>query len=65
MTRAITLTVWVLIAAALVGYWVFAARGRSGFPTAGDLLSVVMRSNGWRWAVLVGWMWLGWHFFVR
>jgi hypothetical protein len=34
-------------------------------PTFGDVLSFLMRSGPGRWAVLVGWWWLGWHFFVR
>jgi hypothetical protein len=38
--------------------------GRPGStPTA--YLATVMRHPAGRWLVLLSWMWVGWHFFVR
>ena len=31
----------------------------------GDVLAFLMRPRVGRWFVLIGWLWLGWHLFVR
>ena len=52
--------------AVLAGALVLHARGtgRAGStPTA--CLATVMRRPVGRWLVLLLWMWVGWHFFVR
>jgi hypothetical protein len=60
-------------AAILGGYAVLAvcaavllvrARGRPG-ATPAAYLTTVMRRPVARWVLLLLWMWVGWHFFVR
>lgn len=34
-------------------------------PTLGDILSFFLRARGGRLILYVGWLWLGWHLFVR
>jgi hypothetical protein len=41
------------------------ARRRETRPTIGDVFSVLVSSNRGRFLVLLGWWWMGWHFFVR
>jgi hypothetical protein len=40
------------------------ARGRPGATPAAYLTTVMSHPAG-RWTVLLLWMWVGWHFFVR
>jgi hypothetical protein len=40
------------------------ARGRPG-ATPAAYLTTVMHHPAARWVVLLLWMWVGWHFFVR
>jgi hypothetical protein len=40
------------------------ARGRE-LATLSDVVSLVMRSRVTKVLVLAGWLWLGWHLFVR
>lgn len=40
------------------------ARSRPGATPAAYLTAVMSRGAG-RWVVLLLWMWVGWHFFVR
>ncbi len=49
-----------MTAAELAG---FLSKGR--FPSFGDVLAFLMRTRIGRWFVLIGWLWLGWHLFVR
>jgi hypothetical protein len=54
----------VLVALAIVLAWPARGPARSGSsPTA--YLATVMSHPAGRWLVLLMWMWLGWHFFVR
>jgi hypothetical protein len=56
---------WIVLGLAmLVAEAVGLLSGRR-FPTLGDVLSFLMRSRVGRWFVLIGWVWLGWHLFVR
>jgi hypothetical protein len=41
------------------------ARRRESWPRIGDVFSVLVSRNSGRVLVLLGWWWLGWHFFVR
>jgi Family of unknown function (DUF6186) len=63
VTRAITLAGYVVIAAA-IGVSELRAR-RGGTATIGDALTLLMRRRVGRGIVLAGWLWLGWHLFVR
>jgi Family of unknown function (DUF6186) len=51
------LTLWAII----LLLW---ARGRPG-ATPATYLTAVMSHPAGRWVVLLLWMWVGWHFFVR
>lgn len=57
--------VWFVIGAAVLIFELVALFGDEELPTIGDVLSHVMRSTAGRWFMLVGWVWLGWHLFVR
>ena len=41
------------------------ARRRETRPTIGDVFGVLVSRSSGRFLVLLGWWWLGWHFFVR
>jgi len=41
------------------------ARRSSTWPHIGDVFTVLMRRPTGRFLVVLGWWWLGWHFFVR
>ena len=42
------------------------ARWRAhGSATMGDVLTMIMRTSAGRWFVMLAWVWLGWHLFVR
>jgi hypothetical protein len=64
MSRTVTLlgyAVVVATAAALEAR----ARRRPGGPTAGRALHVLLRHPALHLLVVAGWLWLGWHLFVR
>ena len=62
--RSVTLTGYVLIAAVAAGMELVARRsGRPCLP--GDALDAVLRHRPLRVLVQAGWLWLGWHLFVR
>ena len=64
MTRTITLVGYAVVAAALVGCQVAALVG-GRIPTLGQALLAVTRRPAGRWLLVVGWLWIGWHLFVR
>ncbi len=64
MSRTITLFGYAVIAAALVGYQLAALVWRR-IPTIGQAASFVTRRRAGRWFILAGWLWAGWHLFVR
>ncbi|HWC12123.1 MAG TPA: DUF6186 family protein [Acidimicrobiales bacterium] len=64
MTRLVTLLGYAVIAVAALA--LEAAARRSGrLATFGEALSIVRRSWPLRLVLLAGWLWLGWHLFVR
>ena len=63
MTRALTFAGYVVIAVA-IGLHERRTRA-SGSATFVDALTLVTRSRVGRWALVGGWLWLGWHLFVR
>ncbi len=64
-SRVITIVVWVLLATGLVSCQTLAILHPDRLPGFGEILTWVMRAPFWRWLVFIGWMWLGWHLFVR
>jgi Family of unknown function (DUF6186) len=63
MSRDVTLVGYALLAVAAAGLAAAARRRASG--TFADALTFVMRHRPARFAALAGWLWLGWHLFVR
>jgi hypothetical protein len=64
MTRLLTLIGYGVLAGGAVGLELAARRSRR-LATFGDVLDVVLRRWPVRAALLAGWLWLGWHLFVR
>ena len=65
MTRTATLAGYALTAAALLVYQLAGLRWRRT-PTIGEALGhAVGRWRPVRYVLLAGWLWLGWHLFVR
>jgi Family of unknown function (DUF6186) len=64
VTRALTLVGYVVVAIAAAGLELAARRWRRG-ARLGDVLGVALRRGPVRLVVLAGWLWIGWHLFVR
>ena len=64
MTRGVTVLGYVLIALAAFALEV-AGRGTHRIPTFGQALAAALRRPPLRLVVLAGWLWVGWHVFVR
>lgn len=65
LTRTITIAGFALIIAAMVVLEVIARRRTTRIPTAGEWLGYLMRARFGRVLILVGWWWIGWHYFAR
>ena len=63
--RTVLLTGFSLIALALVGLEVGARTRRVESASFGQLVDAMARRRASRVAALSGWLWLGWHLFVR
>ena len=61
----ITVLGFTIILAALIGTEVTARAKRAGVPTFAQIVTRVMRTRTGRVGVLVGWAWLGLHFFAK
>ncbi len=64
-TRAITIAGFVVVIAALCVLELIARRPDSRIPTLSEWLGFVMRPTAGRALILLGWLWLGWHYFAR
>ncbi len=64
MTRGQTLIGYAAIASAMVVYHLAGWRARRT-PTLGELVGALATWPPTRWLLLAGWLWLGWHLFVR
>ena len=64
MTRLSTLAGFVVLATAVVGVQVAALRG-ADVATLGTVVRALTHRRLTRWLLLAGWLWLGWHLFVR
>ena len=69
MNRGITLAGYVVLVGALVlrqlSAWRASRRHQVGRPLSFGELVVVVRRSQFRWPLLGGWLWLGWHLFAR
>jgi len=63
-SRTATFVVWGVLAAVLVATELFAITTRR-IPTVGAWIRTLVRNPAVRVVLLAGWLWLGWHFFVR
>ncbi len=64
MSRTVTLVGYgLVVAAAVVCQLVALVSGR--ISTLGQAVSVLSRRRPARWLLLAGWLWTGWHLFVR
>jgi hypothetical protein len=63
--RAITIIGFCAIIAALVVLEMLGRRRTNKIPTLSEWLGYVMRPRAGRALVLLGWLWLGWHYFAR
>ena len=55
---------WAMLACAVIGTQVLAVRSRK-VATVGELLKQLTARPVVRAVALLGWLWVGWHFFVR
>jgi Family of unknown function (DUF6186) len=63
--RGITIVGFVAVIAALVLLELLGRNPRTRIPTLGEWLGYVMRPAAGRVLILLGWLWLGWHYFAR
>jgi hypothetical protein len=64
MTRTITVSGYVILAAAMVTYQTLGLVRRET-ATLGQAVATLIRSRAGRSFILTVWLWLGWHAFVR
>ena len=64
-TRAVTIAGFAVAVAAMLVLEILARRPGSRIPTVGQWLGYLMRPKIGRFLVLLGWWWLGWHYFAR
>ena len=65
VTRVITIIGFAALILALFVLEFMARRKGSRIPTLGAWLGYAMRSKAGRVLILLGWLWLGWHYFSR
>jgi hypothetical protein len=64
-TRAITIIGFLAVISALIVLEILGRRKTNIIPKLGEWLGYIMRSRAGRALVLLGWLWLGWHYFAR
>jgi hypothetical protein len=64
-TRDFTIAGFATVILALFALEILARRKNSSIPTLGQILGYAMRPRAGRFLILLGWLWLGWHFFSR
>ena len=65
VTRILTVLGFAAVIAALAVLELLGRRKGSRIPTLGEWLGYVVRSRAGRLLILLGWLWLGWHYFSR
>jgi hypothetical protein len=63
--RTVTVGGFVAVIVALVLLEILGRSRRTAVPALGEWLGYVMRSAAGRALILLGWLWLGWHYFAR
>jgi len=64
-TRAVTIAGFVAVVIAMIVLEILGRRPGSRIPTVGEWLGYLMRPRIGRALILLGWWWLGWHYFAR
>lgn len=64
-SRDWALVVWGLLGIGVVTCLVATALSEERFPTLGVTVRRITASRVGRVAMVIGWMWLGWHAFAR
>jgi hypothetical protein len=64
-TRVITIIGFAALILALFVLEFLGRRKDTRIPALGEWLGYVMRSWAGRLLILLGWLWLGWHYFSR
>jgi Family of unknown function (DUF6186) len=65
ITRVITIIGFTFIVGGLFTLEYLGRRRTNRIPTVGQWLGWVMRWPVGRVLILLGWLWLGWHYFAR
>jgi ABC-type dipeptide/oligopeptide/nickel transport system permease subunit len=65
VTRVLTILGFAAVIIALLALEFLGRRKNSRIPTLGEWLGYVMRSRAGRLLILLGWLWIGWHYFSR
>jgi len=65
VTRVITIIGFAGVISALVALEIIGRRRTTRVPTVGEWLGYLMRARAGRALILLGWLWLGWHYFAR
>lgn len=65
ITRIITVIGFVIVIGAIGTLELVARRPTNKIPTIGEWLGYLMRGRAGRVLILLGWLWLGWHYFAR
>lgn len=64
-SRQVSVLVWSVLGVALISCEVAAVLTRGAIPRFGTVVRRVIANPVARVVVLLGWMWQGWHQFVR
>jgi hypothetical protein len=64
-SEVVTAIGFAVIIATLVTLELLGRRRTNKIPTTGEWLGYIMRPRAGRALILLGWLWLGWHYFAR
>jgi hypothetical protein len=65
MTRTVALAIWAVLAGLLVACEFLSLLTRRRLAGLLETTTRISATPALRVALLLGWMWLGWHFFAR
>lgn len=64
-TRTITVVGFAAVISVFIFLEILGRSSRTRIPALGEWLGYVMRATTGRALILLGWLWLGWHYFAR
>jgi hypothetical protein len=64
-TRVITIIGFACVIIAIFALEIIGRRRTNRIPTLGEWLGFLMRAWAGRVLIMLGWLWLGWHYFAR